>query len=175
MNNEYTAWPQPHAADLPLVSLDGARTAQARRFLRSTVDPVSGYAYEARDAGACSGFYRFVPDVPDRFDAGGSLYMLKITGSPMANLGARYPTGVTFDVEWVPIDLTRESSADEATVWADGRAQGAAVFSRLEGCWHASDRRIYIIAASDGDARGQIWAYDPGAETITLLFQSARV
>ena len=104
--------------------------------------------------------------------AGGALFMLKITGSPMANLGARYPKGVTFEVEWVSIDIPHVPR-DEKAVWANGRTQGAAAFSRLEGCWYARDRRIYIITSSHGIEHAQIWKYDPESETITLIFQSA--
>ena len=57
-------------------------------------------------------------------------------------------------------------------VWAQGRAQGAATFARLEGCWYGNDRKIYIVSTSGGIGQGQIWVYDPREETITLLFQS---
>jgi secreted PhoX family phosphatase len=63
-------------------------------------------------------------------------------------------------------------------VWAQGRANGAATFGRLEGCWHGNDL-IYVVSTNGGGAtaqassgQGQIWAYDPKRETITLLFQS---
>ena len=57
-------------------------------------------------------------------------------------------------------------------VWAQGRAQGAATFARLEGCWYGNDRKIYIVSTNGGIGQGQIWEYDPRDETITLLFQS---
>jgi secreted PhoX family phosphatase len=57
-------------------------------------------------------------------------------------------------------------------VWAQGRAQGAATFSRLEGCWYGNDAKIYIVSTSGGSGQGQIWEYDPRAESIRLLFQS---
>jgi hypothetical protein len=59
--------------------------------------------YETEDAGASSGFYRFIPKVPRMLGAGGALYMLKIKGMPLVNRGASYPAGTAFDVEWVPI------------------------------------------------------------------------
>jgi uncharacterized protein len=57
-------------------------------------------------------------------------------------------------------------------VWAQGQALGAATFSRLEGCWYGNDKKVYIVSTSGGIGQGQIWVYDPKAETIALLFQS---
>lgn len=53
-----------------------------------------------------------------------------------------------------------------------GRALGGATFRRLEGCWYGNDRRSYIVSTDGGRGQGQIWIYDPAAETISLLFQS---
>jgi secreted PhoX family phosphatase len=148
------------------------------------IDPVSGYAYETEDPGAAvlgffglgghkSGFYRFVPHVVGRLGAGGRLFMLKAKRRASADLGDDYPNGTTFDVDWVPIatpDTDRHASDD--FVWKQGRAQGAATFARLEGCWYGNDRKIYIVSTDGGRGQGQIWVYDPAAETISLLFQS---
>ena len=91
-----------------------------------------------------------------------------------ANLGASYPNGATFDVEWVLIETPDNllSTLPANFVWAEGQALGAATFARLEGCWYGNDKRIYIVSTSGGIAQGQIWEYDPKAETIALLFQS---
>ena len=56
--------------------------------------------------------------------------------------------------------------------WDQGRALGAATFQRLEGCWYGNDRKVYIVSTNGGRGQGQIWVYDPAAETISLLFQS---
>ena len=138
------------------------------------VDPATGYVYETEDAGTSSGFYRFVPAVPGNLAAGGALSMLKVKNVPLANLGASYPNGATFDVEWVPIANPDNpaSSSPGNFVWRQGRALNAATFARLEGCWYGGDR-IYIVSTSGGSiAQGQIWVYDPAEETITLLFES---
>src|SRR5262245_54910880 len=139
------------------------------------VDPLTGYVYETEDAGNSSGFYRFVPTVPGNLAAGGALFMLKVKSAQLVNLGASYPHGATFDVEWVPI-ATPDNPASNSPgnfVWAQGRARGAATFARLEGCWYGGDKRIYIVSTSGGSvSQGQIWIYDPAAETITLLFES---
>ena len=150
------------------------------------VDPVTGYVYETEDPGAAlvsffggsshkAGFYRFVPNVSGRLSAGGRLFMMKVKGRIKVDLGDDYRNGTTFDVEWVPIarpDNPDLRSSDDF-VWDQGRAQGAATFARLEGCWYGNERKIYVVSTDGGGSReGQIWVYDPAAETIALLFQS---
>ena len=145
------------------------------RFSHEAValDPATGYVYETEDAGSSSGFYRYVPNTPGELADGGALRMLKVRGVNLANLGASYANGTTFDVEWVEIG-TPDNPAPIAGnfVWAQGRAQGAATFGRLEGCWHGNDAKIYIVSTSGGIGQGQIWEYAPAKETIRLLFQS---
>ena len=148
------------------------------------VDPVTGYLYQTEDPGASvlsffggsshrSGFYRFVPNVTGRLAAGGQLFMLKVTSARKADLGKSYANGTTFDVEWVPIATPDDpdGKASDDFVWAQGRAQGAATFARLEGCWYGNGR-VYIVATDGGIGQGQVWEYDPAAETISLLFES---
>ena len=143
-------------------------------------DPVTGYIYETEDAGFNSGFYRFIPVNPNNLTLGGSLSMLKVKGTNLANLGTSYTNGTTFDVEWVPIG-TPDNPANGMPgnfVWSQGRAQGAATFARLEGCWYGNDEKIYVVSTNGGGsvagqgAQGQIWVYDPRNETMSLLFQS---
>jgi secreted PhoX family phosphatase len=148
------------------------------------IDPATGYVYETEDAGASlagffgasskSGFYRFVPNVAGRLSAGGRLFMLKVKGRPKLDLGDSYANGTTFPVEWVPIARpdNPDRGAPEDFVWKQGRALGAATFQRLEGCWCCDKRKIYIVSTNGGRGQGQIWTYDPAAETISLLFQS---
>jgi uncharacterized protein len=156
------------------------------RFSHEAVayDPATGYLYETEDPGASvlsffgavkakAGFYRFVPNVPGRLAAGGRLFMLKVAGRNKAALGDSYQSGTTFDVEWVPIerpDTTMRGSCDDF-VFDQGRSQGAAAFARLEGCWYGNGR-VYIVSTDGGVGQGQIWEYNPAAETISLLFQS---
>jgi secreted PhoX family phosphatase len=138
------------------------------------VDRVTGYIYETEDAGTSSGFYRYVPRKRDRPARGGDLYMLKVKRVHQANLGASYPNGIFFEVEWVPIVQPDSESPTMPSnfVWAQGRALGAATFGRLEGCWYGNDRKVYIVSTSGGIGQGQIWVYDPRRETISLLFES---
>ena len=126
----------------------------------AAVDPISGYRYETRDAGTVSRFYRVVPRAPHETTSS-DLFIMKVTGSPRANLGAIHPPGITFDVEWLPADSLE-----------DGLLEVAARFSRLEGCWYGSDARIYIVS-SDRGWHGQVWAYDPLVETISVLSRTS--
>ena len=137
------------------------------------VDPATGYVFETEDAGNSSGFYRFIPTSPGQLANGGQLSMLKVKGAALANLGASYANGSTFDVEWVPIaNPDNPNPIPGNFVWLQGRMQGAATFARLEGCWYGNDAKIYVVSTSGGIGQGQIWEYDPAAETIRLLFQS---
>ena len=139
------------------------------------VDPLTGYVYETEDAGNSSGFYRFVPTAPGNLAAGGRLYMLKVVGQHQATLTGVIPNGTTYDVEWKEI-----ASPDNPApgmpgnfVWAQGRAQGAATFARLEGAWYGNDGKIYIVSTSGGGStRGQVWEYSPADEKLRMLFQS---
>lgn len=148
------------------------------------VDPATGYLYQTEDPGASiisffggtshkSGFYRFVPNVNGRLAAGGRLFMLKVRQTRKADLGKSYTNGTTFDVEWVPIETpdVPDGKVSDDFVWAQGRAQGAATFARLEGCWYGN-AKVYLVATDGGIGQGQVWEYDPSAETISLLFES---
>lgn len=148
------------------------------------VDPATGYLYQTEDPGASltsffggsrhkSGFYRFVPNVPGRLAAGGHLFMLKVKQARKADLGKSYVNGTTFDVEWVPVATPDDPNGrtSDDFVWSQGRAQGAATFARLEGCWYGNGR-VYVVATDGGIGQGQVWEYDPAAETISLLFES---
>jgi len=132
-------------------------------------DPATGTVYETEDAGDASGFYKFVPHVARDLKQGGDLFMLKVRGQPNADLGVGYPIGTTWDVEWVRID---DPQATQRSTFLQGRLQGAARLQRLEGAWW-SDRVGYFISTSGGQVqRGQVFEYDPGAETLKLIYDS---
>ena len=139
------------------------------------IDPATGLVYLTEDAGSSSGLYMFMPKNRRRLSRGGVLFMLKVTDVELANLGASYPNGTTFDVHWEIIDTPDSESPTMPGnfVWAQGRAKGAATFGRLEGIWYSHyDGLIYIVSTSGGIGQGQIWVYDPCFKTIKLLFQS---
>jgi hypothetical protein len=150
-----------------------------------------------------SGLYRYFPPtdpmVTGSLGNGGLLQMLRVVDQTNAHLEAQQANGATYDVDWVDIDdpspsfpytpgQTAPTTNDQALnyVGNQGRAQGAAYFSRLEGATF-SKKRIYFDAtqgggppepgASDtvngfGNGSGQIWAYDPAEQTLTCVFQS---
>jgi secreted PhoX family phosphatase len=166
-------------------------------------DPVNGHLYMTEDLfGFPSGFYRYVPPT-DPADGGalpdgGTLQMLSVVGAANAHLEAAQVNGTTYDVDWVDIadpaptfpytpGEAAPTSNDDALTYVSnqGRAQGAAGFSRLEGIAYR-DGIVYFDATQGGGAAetgpqlllgygrgaGQLWAYDIAAQVLTALFQS---
>lgn len=152
-------------------------------------DPCSGYIYQTEDRGD-SLFYRFVPNkrCPNQFgdlQQGGTLYAMVIDsqvsavcdGSALPIVGTGVDTrshvqsfiGQPLPVTWVELE---DVDPAEDTLRMEGQAKGAAVFSRGEGVWYGNGL-IYFVATSGGDAGdGQVWAYDPNRQTVTLLVES---
>ena len=170
----------------------------AGRFAHEAVDvdPASGILYMTEDNfDFPSGFYRYTapqnPMTVKRLTDGGKLEMLKIAGRPNAVLDKGQTPGVTYGVEWVTIPDPDPTFAPGTTnnqaiqaIGAQGRAQGAATFSRLEGIFY-DDGKVYLVStqggdtpagepppAGYGDGFGQLWAYDTRQGTLTLLFES---
>ena len=143
-----------------------------------------------------SGFYRYFPPTdPMKTGSlanGGKLQMLKVVGQTNAHLEANQANGATYAVEWVDIadpnpTFPAGTTNDSALVYVgnQGRAQGAAHFSRLEGATR-SKKRIYFTSTQGGGpaetgpqlilgygrGTGQVWAYDPKEQTLECVFQS---
>jgi hypothetical protein len=178
----------------------------AGRFAHEAVafDPRAGVLYLTEDNFAFpSGLYRYIPSRhPQR--AGrlvneGRLQMLAVRGRPNADLAADQPDGATYRVTWVDIDdpdptfpftpgQTAPTTNDQALTYVgdQGRSQGAAGFSRLEGAVH--DRGTIYFSSTQGggpaepgpsdpvqgwgNGSGQIWAYHIPSERLRLVFQS---
>ena len=147
------------AARLHLRGADDRRRSSAEpvtkagRFAHESVafDPRGGSLYLSEDNfGFASGFYRYTPATSPmesgRLANDGRLQMLKVKGVDNAHLEATQAKGTRYHVEWVDIDdpdptfpytpgQTAPTSNDAAIrhVGDQGRAQGAAGFSRLEG------------------------------------------
>ena len=170
----------------------------AGRFAHEAVDidPATGFLYLTEDNfDFPSGFFRYrAPQNPmtaKRLTDGGTLEMLKIEGRNNAVLDKGQTPGVTYGVEWVKIADPDPTFAPGTTnnqaiqaVGAQGRAKGAAIFSRLEGIFYDSGK-VYLVStqggdtpagepppAGYGDGYGQLWAYDTRRATLTLLFES---
>lgn len=130
------------------------------------VDPATGYVYETEDRPNAS-LYRFVPTVPGDLAKGGRLEALRIGDTSYdTRLDGEQCYGT---VSWVPVD-----DVDPATdtVRAQAQANGAAVFSRLEGAWYGNER-IYAITTDGGPVRqGQVFELDPCTDEFRVLFAS---
>ncbi len=183
----------------------GEPVTRAGRFAHESVafDPRGGSLYLSEDNfGFPSGFYRYTPRTSPmksgRLDNRGHLQMLKVKGVRNAHLEASQRKGARYRVEWVDIDdpdptfpytpgevaPTRNDVA-LTHVGNQGRAQGAAGFSRLEGTvLHRGV--VYFTSTQGGGAAmtgpdtaggygkgfGQVWGYDIASRTLFLVYQS---
>jgi hypothetical protein len=166
-------------------------------------DPVGGKLYLTEDNFEFpSGFYRYTPPSPPTAGTGiadgGTLEMLRVVGVDEAHLEAGQADGQTYAVSWVPIGQPdvefaytpgeeAPTSNDDALnfVGNQGRALGAAGFSRLEGAAY-QDGEIWFTSTQGGGAAetgpesitgygngtGQVWSYAPATDTLTCRFQS---
>ena len=166
----------------------------------AAVDPATSTTYLTEDSFLFpSGLYRYLPPRDPRRGGqvvdGGTLQMLKVVGTPLADLSDD-EAGNEYAVEWVDIpdpdpDMTGLSNNDAIQlVGQQGFDQGAAIFSRLEGAeWW--DGRLYFTSTQGGEAsdpiggdaydvvihgygrgRGQVWSYDPMTDMLACVYQS---
>lgn len=184
------------------VPSDGTSTAvpirAAGRFAHeaAAVTPSGDAVYLTEDNfNFASGFYRYLPPKNGRrrgsIADGGRLQMLKVKGVDNADLSLGQAPGATYGVEWVDIDdpdptFAPGTTNDEAIVGVgdQGRAKGAAIFSRLEGAYYDGGNVYFVstqggaTAAGDsnplgfGDGRGQVWVYKPGPDRLSLAYES---
>jgi len=149
-----------------------------------------------------SGLYRYIPKVnpmtAGRLVNGGRLQMLKVVGQTEAHLEATQSIGTSYPVEWVDIDdpdptfpfvqgVPAETKNDDALQYVgnQGRAQGAAGFSRLEGASYTKGEIFFTSTQGGGAAEtgpelitgygngaGQVWSYDPRRSRLTCRYQS---
>jgi uncharacterized protein len=165
----------------------------AGRFMHEAVavDQRTGVVYETEDPGSGrgAGFYRYLPDDPDKLTAGGRLQMLAVRGQPQVDLREGQRPGRRLDVDWVDIDdpdPPYEDEDDPRGVFRQGYAKGGALFNRLEGCWYDGGS-VFFISTSGGDAKngdvnddgyaegfGQVWEHRPGYRggSLRLVYES---
>ncbi|HEX9994352.1 MAG TPA: alkaline phosphatase PhoX [Acidimicrobiales bacterium] len=177
---------------------------RAGRFAHESVafDPYGNALYMTEDNfGYPSGFYRYLPGTKPldarRLTNDGRLQMLAVRGMPNANLAASQPVGTTYRVQWVDIEdpaptfpYTPGEPAPTPNdvainyVGDQGRAQGAAWFSRLEGSVYHNGV-VYFCSTQGGgtpegpdpttgfgNGFGQIWAYKLRSHELTLIYES---
>ena len=178
------------------VPADGPSEAVALRAMGQfrheavAVHAASGTLYLTEDRRPSAGFYRFLPTTPGRLSEGGRLQILAVEGATDLRRGAR--TGDRWATRWIDIahpesgtesrpeagdehDLLAEREADFSGidgVQNQGWAQGAARFTRLEGCI-ASESEIFFTSTDGGDAGcGQVFSYRPDSGELRLVLQS---
>ena len=136
--------------------------------------------------GAC--FYRYRPDRlvggTPLAETSGPLEALKVKGESHANMDSGRTLGQPYPVEWVPVpepdhEDDTDNRRDRVSGFTPNRIQaqdnGAAYFDRQEGMWAGpGGAKIYFDCTTGGlQNLGQVWEYDPGAETITLIYESS--
>jgi uncharacterized protein len=133
----------------------------------TATDPATGIVYETEDAGS-SALYRYVPVDPSNLLAGGELQAMALEGTTDTR---GWDTGASAKASWVTVD-NPDWAPPQPSCWAQASAKGAARISRGEGAWYGNDV-IYVVSTNGGPARqGQVFAYDPVAETFTCLYAS---
>jgi secreted PhoX family phosphatase len=125
--------------------------------------------------------------------------MLAVVGRPNLDLAASQRRRATYSIEWVDIEdpapvfpytpgETAPTTNDTALVYVgnQGREQGAAYFSRLEGCVYDEGTVYFCSTQGGGPAEtsfgpipngygkgtGQIWAYRVGEQVLQLIYES---
>ncbi|OUL26613.1 alkaline phosphatase PhoX [Nostoc sp. 106C] len=168
------------AAPIPLVAMG--------RFNHEAVavDPDTGYIYQTEDDGG-SCFYRFRPNVrPNKYgdlqERGGGVLealVLDIPGRPSpVNTRTNFLQykNQPLSVRWVQIDnVDPDNNNFASSVRGQGQAKGAAIFSRGEGCWYGNGL-VYFTCTNGGNiGQGQVFAYDPKKNTLTLVVESTDI
>lgn len=137
----------------------------------AAVDPATGIVYLTEDRGD-SLFYRFVPAAYGDLKSPGKLQALRLVdfeGSVHTVTGMIELLNQPLAASWIDID-DFDPAGD--TVRAEGQSKSAARFSRGEGCWYGNER-VYFVCSDGGNARaGQVFAYDPVTEALTLIVES---
>ncbi|MEU4829844.1 alkaline phosphatase PhoX [Streptosporangium sp. NPDC023615] len=183
------------------VPIDGRGRVPIRsagRFAHESVafDPLTGALYLTEDDFLYpSGFYRYLPPrnplAAGRILDGGRLQMLAVQGAPGKDLSLGQPAGASYATTWVDIDdpdptFTGPTSYETAmlAVSTQGRAKGAALFSRLEGAVNHHGTVYFVStqggATAPGDTppdgfgkgRGQVWAYETWSGRLKLVYES---
>jgi secreted PhoX family phosphatase len=144
-----------------------------------------GTAYLTEDASGPLGcIYRFQPArrLAGRgsLHAGGKLHAMVIDGV-QSDLSVVQEPGTVRGVRWVEVP-NREPADDEAPVREQVIGKGATPIRKAEGAWRGLDGAIWFTAsyaegpdaedpddATEAQHSGQIWRYDPRAETMTLV------
>jgi secreted PhoX family phosphatase len=158
------------------------------RFAHESVaiDPDTGVIYETEDAGSPNGlFYRWTPPVDALpltkgslrrlADDAGTLDAMRATradGSYVADLSPAREIGLTYNVEWIPVP---DRFATTTSVRKQTFEKPITRSRKLEGMWWGDGGAYFVCSfarGADDNSEdyhdGQVWFYDPAAQTIEL-------
>lgn len=168
-NFEVSATGDGHSKPVPIKAMG--------RFVHEAVavDPLTSIVYQTEDFKS-AGFYRYIPNKPGKLLEGGKLQMLRVKGKDGLDTRKDMKAGEVLRCDWVDIKDPDPANATEKplAVYEQGKAQGAATFGRLEGCWYGHGH-IYLNSTDGGNAgKGQIWRYTSKGDEgeLVLLFES---
>ena len=161
---------------------DHARPAEPLRAMgrfqhEAAVAGADGIVYETEDAGAASGFYRFLPNDVTDLARGGVLQMLAVVGRRNYDTQTAQTVGAMLPVDWATVDRPDPATFQDSC-FSQGFAKGGARFNRLEGIHRGEKDDIFFTSTSGGDARfGQLWQYVPSSRggDLVLRFESVNV
>jgi secreted PhoX family phosphatase len=141
-----------------------------------------GIAYLTEDAGGPYGcLYRLLPMRPlggrGSLHEGGALQAAAVSGVDK-DLSSVQEPGTVLTVRWIAVKNVNPRDG-EASVREQVVTQGATPIPKAEGVWTDHDGRVWFTSsfangpgASNPSAAahsGQIWRYDPAADTLTLV------
>lgn len=108
-------------------------------------------------------FYRFLPEVRGKLEAGGRLQALALRGTPGADTrnwedGNRLLPGHAHATSWIDLD---DVDSDANDLRLRGREKGAAIFARGEGLCAADGKLAFSCTIGGPDRLGQVFVYTP--------------
>ena len=173
---------------------------QMGRFVHEATTWRAGVLYQTEDRslqsdpvrgqiGAC--FYRYTPDQrvgqsDNLAETTGVLEAAKVKGRPNFNFDTVTTPGTSFEIEWVTVDDPdhdddTDNRRDRVPGFIPTRIQaqdkGAGYFDRMEGIWvegaEGQGSRIFFDCTTGGPQNlGQVWQYEEGSDTLTLVYVS---
>lgn len=142
------------------------------RHEAAAVDPRDGVVYLTEDHRP-AGFYRMIPRTPGKLAEGGRLQILRVKSHPDLRRGLK--PGQRFDVDWIDIENPEAGWVEGGGMdglLRQGRAQGASLFTRLEGLAIGEDE-VFFTATDGGDAgAGQVFRFIPRSQILELFYES---
>jgi uncharacterized protein len=160
------------------------------------IDPTTGHAYLTEDASGPLGlFYRYVPTNTSgaygSLRAGGTLSAMRCTkagGVVVQNLAEATTPGTVYDVTWVPVPNPNPTGTLTAAAGPSQRVRNQFADTditrskKYEGLWFGEGKVWIAVSYAKSAAdivnggvahEGQVWLYDPVAQTLTLKVRTA--